>query len=467
MYPEAVSAPLWDAVRRHTDAAAYPYHVPGHKQGRGLPEEFARRMAQFDLTELPGLDNLLAPSGPLAEAESLAARLCGSKACHFTTGGSTSGIIAALLALCPSDKRPLLPRNAHVSCVHACVLADLVPIFYDIQEDATRKLFLGADIADFSLRLTSDVGVALLVSPNYHGVISDAGAMSSLCREAGIPFIVDEAHGTHLLLSPPMPPSAVSLGADVVVQSVHKTGVALTGSSWVNVNTEAYVRSVKAALRLLQTTSPSYLQLISLDLARAFFETQGKERAEVALRAAQAIRKAVPVYEPPEVYGLDPLRVVVDSLPLGMNGHQLGQHLLAQGVAVEMTDLTTAVLVLSPGDGLCAIAPVTAAVAALTHRARRTNSDISPAGRFLLGDQFALSPRSAYLASGEDLPLHLANGRIAAEPVTLYPPGSPLIWPGQRIGEDFIEYINMSLAHGASATGLRQGTVRVVSEATK
>ncbi|HSL93519.1 MAG TPA: aminotransferase class I/II-fold pyridoxal phosphate-dependent enzyme [Bacillota bacterium] len=461
MNREPVKTPLWDAVRRHVDSATYPYHVPGHKQGRGLVQAFARDLAQYDLTELPGLDNLLDPSGPLAEAETMAARLSGAAACHFTTGGSTSGIIAALLALCPAGKQPLLPRNAHVSCVHACVLADLVPMFYDVTVDAARQVYLAADTADFTRMLSPQVGVALLVSPNYHGVISDVSTMAALSHEAGIPLVVDEAHGTHLLMSPPLPASAVFLGADVVVQSVHKTGVALTGAAWVNVNNEAYIRPVKAALRLIQSTSPSYLQLVSLDLARAYLEEEGRQRVGAALDAAQAMRSVIPVYQPPNVPYLDPLRVVIDALAFGMSGHQLGQYLARRGVTVEMTDLTTAVLVLSPGDDHKAVAPVTEAISALWKDAQGPVSQHSMR-RLYASDQFAMTPRTAYLGPGEEVELGLATGRIAAEPVTIYPPGSPLIWPGQRIDEDFIEYINMSLAQGASVTGVSCGLVRVV-----
>ena len=447
---------------RHVAAGAYPCHVPGHKQGRGLPREFAGEMARYDLTELPGLDNLVTPSGALAESEALAAELFGTAACHFTTGGGTSGIIAALLALCPGAKRPLLPHNAHVSCVYACVLADLVPIFYKIKVAAGRQLFLAADTADFYRKLSPDIGVALVVSPNYHGVLSDVGAMSAACRGAGVPLVVDEAHGTHLLMSPPLPPSAVFAGADVVVHSVHKTGVALTGSAWVNVKNRIHVEPLKAALRLVQSTSPSYLQLVSLDLARAYLADEGPQRLPGALRVADAIRGLLPVYVPPHAFALDPLRLALDALPFGLTGHDLGRSLASHDVAVEMTDLTTAVLVLSPADDLCVIDSLTAAAHALKREPGLQMAPPHGADPFVMGDSFSLTPRSAYLGSCEEVALGLAEGRIAADAVTLYPPGSPLIWPGQRIESNFIEYINMSLAHGASATGLPGGRVRVV-----
>lgn len=454
--------PLWDAVRRYVEAGAYPYHIPGHKQGRGLAQAFAADMARYDLTELPGLDNLLAPAGPLAESEALAAEFFGTAACHYTTGGSTSGVIASLMATCPADKRPLVPRNAHVSCVYACVLADLVPVFYDVKTDSQRRLFLDADVADFGRKLSPQIGAALLVSPNYHGVLSDVDAMVAACRAAGVPLVVDEAHGTHLLLSPPLPASAVLRGADVVVQSAHKTGVALTGSSWVHVGNPAYAGPVKAALRLIQSTSPSYLQLVSLDLARAFLAGEGHQRLPAALAAAAAVRETAAVYTPADVPGLDPLRLPLDAIPLGLSGHELGRHLQAHGVAVEMTDATTAVLVLSPADDESAALPLRAALAALAGRPRQEPDRSSPVSQVVSGDNFAVSPRSAYLGVGEEVDLSGAAGRITADPVTIYPPGSPLIWPGQRIEKDFIEYINMSLAHGASATGLRNGRVRVV-----
>lgn len=454
--------PLWAAVSSHVMRAGYPFHVPGHKQGRGLSPEFAHQMPRFDLTELPGLDNLLAPHGPLREAERLAAAYTGAAACHFTTGGSTSGIIASIMALCPRGKRILLPRNAHISCLHACVLGDFTPVFYDVIIDEARQIFLGADHADFQSKLSSDIGVALVVSPNYHGIISDVSELAELCHKASIPLVVDEAHGTHLLLGPPLPASAVRLGADVVVQSVHKTGTALTGAAWVNVKHWCHAESVKAALRLVQSTSPSFLQLVSLDLARAYFESHGAVQLAGTMALADNLRELLPVYVPPHLCLTDPLRIVVDASRFGMHGFLLGEMLAMHGVSVEMSDISTAVLVLTLADDIGAVHAVSGALRYLPTAGFSAVGEAAARCRLPAVNPFSLPPKDAYFSEYELLPLDRTLGRIAAAPITVYPPGSPLIWPGQRIESDFIEYIYIMLAQGASVTGVEDDRVKVI-----
>lgn len=454
-----MKAPFWQAVKRHMDKAPYPFHMPGHKQGRGLHPEFSRDIAAADLTELPGLSNLAAPDGALAEAQGLAARYAGAAVCHFTTAGSSGGIAAAVLGLCPVGGNILLPRNAHMSFLHACILGGLNPSFYDPHVDSAAGLPLAADIDDFARKLTPEIDLAVAVSPSYHGFLSDVTAMTGICRERGTPLLVDEAHGTHLLAGPPLPPSAIHLGADAVVQSVHKTGLALTGSAWIMLRDEGLAARVKDCLRLVQTTSPSYPHLASLDLARAMMEARTEAQNETLLHLVGQAEAMFATYRPPLTVQRDPLRLVIDARAYGMTGYRLAELLAENGVQVEMADFSTAVLIISFADGeeaLEALRRASDALPGVCPGSAAVSWPVPPD----VGTQ-ELTPRQAFFYPSREVALSQASGRIAAGAVSAYPPGVPLIWPGQRITQPIIEYIERTLLLGGSIVGLQAGNIQV------
>lgn len=433
-------APLWDAIKRHLSRSAYPFHVPGHKGGRGLSHEFKVGLVNADLTELPELGNLLAPSGPIAEAEALAAEWVGAKATHFTTNGSSAALIAAVLACCPRGSQVVLPQNAHQSLFHACVLGDLSPIFVPVSLDSSLGIPLGVTPAALRQVLsTVQASLVVVVHPTYHGVCGDVASLAAVCREFDVPLLVDEAHGTHLLLADQAPFSAVRQGADIVVQSVHKTGTALTGAAWVHCLTERWSDRVKDALRLVQSTSPSYLLLASLDLARVQMQSQGKTLLAEAVPISLAARRLLPCFAPPWPYLQDPLRLVIDCAKLGLSGYELERYFTQLGVLPEMVEPQTVTLVLGLHDGQEALRCLERAVHGLDQVANC--ADRRPKFLPMPFCPTILRPAQAYWQERTCLPLEQAIGRIAATPVTPYPPGIPIIWPGQMFTEECVDYI--------------------------
>ncbi|MBS4054716.1 MAG: aminotransferase class I/II-fold pyridoxal phosphate-dependent enzyme [Thermaerobacter sp.] len=433
-------APLWEAIKEHHSRASYPFHVPGHKGGRGLPSEFRADWAPYDLTELPGLDNLLCPSGPILAAEALAAEWAGARATHFTTNGSSAALIAAVLACCARGSQVVLPQNAHLSLFHACVLGDLCPVFVPVSLDSRLGIPLGFTPAALRQVLsTTQASLVVVVHPTYHGVCGDVAALSVVCREFGVPLLVDEAHGTHLLLADKAPFSAVRQGADLVVQSVHKTGTALTGAAWLHSMAEQWAERSKEALRLVQSTSPSYPLLASLDLARANMQRKGPPLLTEAVRVAQLARQLLPCFTPPLPYRQDPLRLVIDCAKLGLSGYELERLLVRRGVWPEMVEPHVVTLVWGLYDGEEALMCLKEAVSHLPYTVSPVFSP--PESLPLPLCPTVLRPAEAYWQEKVGIPLNEACGRIAGAPVTPYPPGIPVIWPGQMFTEECVEYI--------------------------
>ncbi|MBT9158515.1 MAG: Arginine decarboxylase [Firmicutes bacterium] len=433
-------APLWEAVRQHQSRQSYPFHVPGHKGGRGLPSEFREILPQLDLTEVAGLDNLLSPRGVIAEAEVLAAEWVGAKTTHFTTNGSSAALIAAVLACCPRGSRMALPQNAHLSLFHACVLGDISPCFISVEFDKQLGIPLGPTPEGlWRLLATERVALVAVVHPTYHGVCLDIAALAAVCRQFGVPLLVDEAHGTHLLLAEEPPFSAVRQGADIVVQSVHKTGLALTGAAWVHCLTEKWSARVKESLRLMQSTSPSYLLLTSLDLARARMAEGGSKLYQEAIEVAKVARALWPCYSPPRPYRQDPLRLVIDATRFGLSGYALARHFAARNAVPEMAEPLALTLVFGLYDREEALLNLRGALLGLT--ANCEAGTLRPEPLPWPHCPQVVSPREAYWQHKVEVPLLQARGRIAGDSIVPYPPGIPIIWPGQVITGDCVEYL--------------------------
>jgi arginine/lysine/ornithine decarboxylase len=450
---EQREAPLWSAVAGHRAQGLYPYHVPGHKGGRGLDPAFAAHLAEFDLTELPGLDNLLAPNGPLAAAEALAAALVGAEATYFTTNGSTAGLMAAVLAMAPPGSTIFLPANAHQCFFSACVLGDLRPVFLPVELQPEVALPLGYTASTLSDGLAAcRPSLVAATTPTYHGVCGDTSAIAALCRELGVPLLVDEAHGTHLLVSDTEVQSAVWSGADVVVQSVHKTAGALTGAAWVHCFNPRFKEPLKRALRLVQSTSPSYLLLASLDLARKMLATEGRARFGLSRRHADKLRALLPTVLLPPPWQQDPLRVVVDARYFDMSGFALEQVMQSYGLAPEMADAYTVTLVIGLSEGDEGWQRAAALAANLPQKAPAISARVSPRRKHCLRQ--VLTPRQAYYSRRVWVPLGEAQGEICAEPLVPNPPGMPLLWPGQCIEQEDIAFLLEFTAAGGNCTGL-------------
>lgn len=477
MHSRQNRTPLFEALVKHAAKGSAGFHIPGHGQGKALPADLlalgGQALFAFDLTELPGLDDLHNPQGPIARAQELAAAIYGADRSFFLVNGTSVGI-QALLAAQAGDREVIIPRNVHRSVLGGLVIAGADPV-YVLPEIITE---FGVDCGvpperiRRALERHPDAGAVLAVCPNYYGVLSDLAGQSSVVHQADKPIWVDEAHGAHLRFHPALPPDAMAAGADAAVQSTHKLGGSLGQSSILHVR-EGIVDgdAVAAALRLLQTTSPSYLLMASLDLARRQMALQGETLLGKALGLADTVRQRLSQVrylrvltgdDLPEGHcGLDTTKLVISVRELGLTGYQV-KGLLAKryGVFVEMADVGNIVAFISIGStpGDCDLL-----VNALVDIAAR---DRLPARAALPGAPVAfikrMKPREAWFSRSQKVPLTEARGRICAETVAVYPPGIPAVNPGEEITAEIYEYLRLVSGMGLPCQGPSDPTLKSI-----
>lgn len=463
-------APLYEALVAYVRRRPAVFHVPGHKQGRGAPPALRALLGDhglaLDLTEAPGLDDLHAPEGCIAEAQTLAAAAFGAARTHFLVGGTTAGLQALILAACAPGDTILVPRHAHRSVLGGLILSGARPVYLRPEYESDLDLPLGVAPSTLAGAVAAHPGAraVLLVHPTYHGVPAQVRELVALAHGYGLSVLADEAHGAHFAFHPALPETALAAGADAVAQSLHKTGGSLTQSSLVHLGPHSRLdpQRVQAMLRLVQSTSPSYLLMASLDLARRELARDGRAQWARALDTAAYARRRLGalVREWP---GADPTRLVIDVRPLGMSGPVAAEQLWQQGIAVELAGQSYVLALLGPADGSAEVDRLAQALAALSPG----NNDSSPALGQPPWPQVVLSPREAFLAPQEPVPLAQAAGRIAAELVAPYPPGIPVLAPGEHITADVTDYLHRCRRAGTHLQGPADPTlqtIRVVRE---
>lgn len=447
-------APLFDALVAYARQVKAAFHVPGHKMGAAAPPAFVEYLGSqtlaIDLTEAPGLDDLHAPEGVIAEAQALAADAFGAAATFFLVGGTTAGLHALILAACQPGEVLALPRNAHRSVLGALILSGAQPSWVHVS--LHEELDVATQVDRESLRdALARARAALLIHPTYYGMTGDLPAEIALAHEAGLPVLVDEAHGTHFGFHPALPVSALSSGADGVVQSTHKTGGSLTQSSMCHLGrghrlNEARVREM---LRLVQSTSPSYLLMASLDLARRDLALRGERQWERAILLAGQARARLAKQRGLRVCDTDdPTKLLVHVAGRGLTGFQAAEWLWSRGVAVESAGLRYVLAVVTPGDSVASIDTLVNALTSLPEGPGAPPAPVEPPW-----PEVIMPPRQAFLGPKESVALDQAIGRIAAELVAPYPPGIPAVAPGERLTAGVVGYLRQARDAGHHLQG--------------
>lgn len=496
---DQTAAPLLEALRACAQRYHAPFYTPGHKQGQGISQPLAELLGKAvfraDLTELAELDNLFAPQGAIQEAQQLAAAAFGAEHTWFLVNGSSCGVMAAILATCGPGDKIILPRNIHQSAIHGLILCGAVPVFvspeYDPDVDIPHSITPAA--VAVALRRHPDVKAVMMVYPTYYGACGDVGAIAQIAHQHHIPLLVDEAHGAHFAFHPDLPTSALAAGADLTVQSTHKVLGALTQASMLHVRgTRIDIDRLSKALQLLQSTSPSYLLMASLDAARQQMALHGEELMTRTLHLAEVARNRIreipglSVLEPshtPGFVALDQTRLTVSVSGLGLTGFEADEILSSLDVIAELPSLQHLTFIISLGNTQADIDRLVQAFTTLAQdecRPPSTNSwqqvfskwkeellQIHPSS-FIV--QPSISPREAFFASTETVPLEQAcisiacveEIRISAELVCPYPPGIPVLMPGEVITPAAIDYLQQILALGGSITGCSDPTLQTL-----
>ncbi|WP_035106431.1 aminotransferase class I/II-fold pyridoxal phosphate-dependent enzyme [Desulfovirgula thermocuniculi] len=461
--------PLLAAVLEHCRRPYARLHVPAHRQGQAVfaPWRRHRGFLKMDLTELPGLDDLHAPAGVIAGAQELAAALFGADTTFFLVNGSTAGIMALVVALCGPEEELLLPRYAHRAVLGGLVFSGARPVFLapDYLEDFYIPLPLKAETVAGAVRRHPAAKCLLAVHPTYYGLCGDLGAQAAAAHAAGIPLVVDEAHGVHFAFHEAFPPPALACGADAAVQSLHKTGGSLTQSSLLHLKgARVDAARVKAALSWLQTTSPSYLLMASLDGARWQLAREGRRLLESALELASFLRREISRLPGLLVLGeehlggtgaarADPTRLVINVRRLGLSGYAVAGLLAREhGVLVEMADYTNLVALVGIGTTRRDAEALRRGLKEISRR-HAGSRPLPPPPDLPPLPPARLTPREAWLAPCRYLPLAECAGRVSAEAVCVSPPGIPLVYPGEEITPEVIEYLKWLRAHVPAVQG--------------
>ncbi|KAK9841621.1 hypothetical protein WJX74_008865 [Apatococcus lobatus] len=478
-----------------------PLHIPGHKMGsdaiHAIRKIIGSEALQHDMTELEGLDILSTPTGCIKAAQDLAAAAFGAEATWFLVNGSTVGIQAAIMACSGPSDVLIIARNCHMSAFSGMVLSGCKPLWVAGVWNNTFGVVESISTASLRAAFTEarshglKASAALLVSPTYYGTCSNVQELAKVCHEHGVPLIVDEAHGPHFAFHGSFPQAALAQGADVVIQSTHKTLSALTQSSMLHVQGSLVQRSrISSALEILQSSSPSYLLMASLDAARATAAAPGA--FDEALAASHHLHSHLPnipglqilsphhLHQPAGV-GVDPLRVTVRVRDLDITGYFASEWLEDNHAVVpELATDQLVVLALGIGNAASAQSMHEAATQSFTAQPSGNCSDnaadsctiprvaTSQNGNEALEVKTlsamcdGMSPRNAAMALTQRVETGDAAGRISAELLCPYPPGIPLVFPGERISPQNIHALQTVLAHNGRIRGAADPQLREI-----
>jgi arginine decarboxylase len=471
------ASPIMEILQKLIVQSDVPFYAPGHKHGQGvskiLSDLLGKRTFQADLPELPELDNLFAPFGVIKEAQCLAADLWGASQTWFLVNGTTSGVIASILATCGAGDKIILPRNSHQSAIAGLILSGAMPIFIEPVYDAQWDLAYGItpEVLEKTLQNNPDAKAVMLLYPTYHGVGADIQAIAEVSHRYHIPLIVDEAHGAHFHFHPDFPPSALEAGADITIQSTHKTLGALSQASMLHLQgSRVNPQRITKALSLVQSTSPSYLLLASLDGARQQMALEGRALLAQTLDLAQIARQKLSKIpgltvlnfaEPqPGFRWFDSTRLTVDVSQWGLTGFEIDEILRDEwGVTAELPTLRQLSFIISLGNSPQDIEALIQAFRVLSHRypiLETTILNIPP----IPPSHFALSPRDAFFEITETVKIQNAIARISAELICPYPPGIPLLIPGEIITQEALGYLQKVQQLGGIISGCSDSSLQ-------
>ena len=469
------NAPIYEALERLRKMRVVPFDVPGHKRGRGNPE-LARLLGEkcmsMDVNSMKPLDNLCNPVSVIRQAEELAAEAFGAAHAFLMVGGTTSAVQAMVLSVAKRGEKIILPRNVHRSVIGAMVLCGAVPVYVNPQCNDRLGIPLGMTVEDVkrAIEENPDAKAVLVNNPTYYGICSDIKTIVKMAHDHGMYCLADEAHGTHFYFSDQLPVSAMEAGADMAAVSMHKSGGSLTQSSLLLLGpnmSEGYVRQI---INLTQTTSGSYLLLSSLDISRRNLALRGKETFEKVRSYAKYARAEIndiggyyafcrELINGNSVYDFDVTKLAVHTLDVGLAGIEVYDLLRDEyDIQIEFGDFGNFLAYLSIGDRKQDIERLVSALAEISRRFGKEKVNLMT--QEYVDPQVAVSPQDAFYADKEKVELKDALGRISGEFVMCYPPGIPILAPGERVTQEIREHIEYAREKGCTLTGAEDLEIR-------
>jgi arginine decarboxylase len=475
------NTPLFTKLKEHAERNPLPFHIPGHKKGQGMDPEFRHfigpQALAIDLINISPLDDLHHPQGVIAEAQRLAAEAFGADDTFFSVQGTSGAILTMVMSVCTPGDKIIIPRNVHKSVLTAIILAGAFPIFVHPEMDERLGIAHGVSLWEIkqALQQHPDAKAVLLVNPTYYGVAGNLQETVALVHQHGIPVLVDEAHGVLGYFHDRLPLSAMGAGVDMAATSVHKLGGSLTQSSVLNMRRgRVQPERVQALISMLTTTSTSYILLSSLDCARRYLAVEGHRLIERTLRLADEARKQINQipglacvgrewFDHDAWYDLDETKLLIHLRELGITGNEAEDWLRqVHHIEVELSDLYNILCLVTIGDNEESLAALIRALQDLADHFYPPKVSTSVPIRLPKIPELAMSPRKAFYSETISIPLSQATGRIMAEFIMIYPPGIPVLMPGERIVPENILYIQEHIKAGLSVQGTEDPTLQMV-----
>ena len=461
-------APVYEALEKFGKMRVVPFDVPGHKRGRGNPE-LARllgdKCVSMDVNSMKPLDNLCHPVSVIREAEKLAADAFGAANAFLMVGGTTSAVQSMILSSVKAGEKVILPRNMHRSVMGALVLCGAVPVYVNPDCDARLGIPLGIRLEQLeeTIARTPDAKAVLVNNPTYYGICSDMRGIVQLAHAHGMKVLADEAHGTHFYFGEELPLSAMAAGADMAAVSMHKSGGSLTQSSLLLTGPAVNADYVRQIINLTQTTSASYLLLSSLDISRRNLALRGKESFAGVIELAEYAREEIndaggwyafgkELKNGGSVFDFDATKLSVHTLDVGLAGIEVYDILRDEyDIQIEFGDLGNILAYLSIGDRKRDVERLVSALSEIRRLYAKDRAGMMD-NEYIAPD-VAVTPQFAFYSPKECLPIRDTAGRICTEFVMCYPPGIPILAPGERVTEEIIDYILYAKDKGCQLTG--------------
>lgn len=461
-------APIYEALLKYKSMRVVPFDVPGHKQGRGNPEltEFlGEKCLSVDVNSMKPLDNLAHPVSVIKEAEELAADAFGAHHAFFMVNGTSSAVQAMIMSVCKQGDKIIMPRNVHTSAINALIISGAIPVYVNPGVNKKLGIPLGMSIDDVKRAIDEnpDAKAVFVNNPTYYGICSDLRTITELAHRYNMYVLVDEAHGTHFYFGEDMPVSAMAAGADMAAVSMHKTGGSLTQSSFLLKGERLTTGHVRQTINLTQTTSGSYLLLSSLDISRRNLALDGKRIFEKASSLANYAREEInkiggyyafstELINGDSVFAFDRTKLSIHTREIGLAGIEVYDILRDDyEIQIEFGDIGNILAIISVGDRALALERLVSSLSEIKRRYMKDKAGMLD--HEYITPEVAMAPRKAFYSDQHSVPIEDSIGYISGEFIMAYPPGIPILAPGERITEEIIDYIAYAKAKGCFLTG--------------
>ena len=471
-------APIYEALVKLRKKRLVPFDVPGHKRGRGNPELvelLGEKCVGIDVNSMKPLDNLGHPISIIRDAEELAAHAFGASHAFLMIGGTTSSVQTMILSTCKAGDKIILPRNVHKSAINALVLCGAIPIYIEMSVDPKIGIALGLenDRVAKTIKDHPDAKAILINNPTYYGICSDLRGLTKMAHKAGMMVLVDEAHGAHLHFTGKLPISAMDAGADMAAVSMHKSGGSLTQSSLLLIGEQMNPEYVRQIINLTQSTSASYLLMASLDISRRNLALRGKESFEKVIELSEYARREInaiggyyayskELIDGVSVCDFDVTKLSVYTQGIGLTGIEVYDLLRDEyDIQIEFGDIGNILAYISIGDRIQDIERLVGALADIKRLYSRDGKNLI-AGEYIQ-PELVLSPQEAFYSERKSLTLDESVGQVCGEFVMCYPPGIPILAPGERITQEIVDYIQFAKERGCSLQGTEDPEVNHIN----